>query len=66
MVKNTRKGMWGALYPIGVPEHKKKKKKGHCRSDCGAVRVGITVLYRYRYCHPTTRLSRADLENHQQ
>ena len=25
----------------------------------------ITVLYRYRYCHPTTRLSRADLENHQ-
>lgn len=37
--KYKGKRMWSALYPIGIPEHK-KKKKGHCRSDCGAVRVG--------------------------
>lgn len=45
--------------------HKKKSKIGDCRSGCGAVRVGnYSTVPRHRYCHPTTRLSRADLENH--
>ena len=42
--KYKEKRMWGTLYPIWIPEHRKKKKKkkkdGDCRSDCGAVRVG--------------------------
>ena len=43
---------------------KKKKKMGTAEVTVEPCVSVITVLHRYRYCHPTTRLSRADLENH--